>query len=180
MCRILESPRENRQIPPIAKDLEWTHVADLPGEVYRHILASLVDRPIPRFTEPDQVVILSHYLAGGTRKIDGERRHGAAQVIHVEDQIGMQVRSLAPEHPADAWINQTILVPRRVDGFYARKLEIPQKVWLNKRREESAARSVDMDGNVQSGIQLQLIERRAQCADIFVVPGEGAAQHGDH
>ena len=139
-----------------------------------------MDGAIPGLAEPDEVVILGHDLARWAGEVDGQRGHCAAEVIDVEDQIGIEILKLAPDDPAHARIDQAVLVARSVDGFDAWQAKVPEQVRLEERRDEAAAGAIDVDGNVEAGLLLEAVESGAQRENVFVVSGKGAAEHGDH
>jgi len=99
VSRLPQLPRKDREVRSVAEQLERAEGGDLAGEMPGDVLASLVDSPVARLSEADQVVILSDDLAGRPREIDGERRHGAAEVIHVKDEVRVQIRCLPPDDP---------------------------------------------------------------------------------
>src|SRR5271154_1888140 len=71
-------------------------------------------------------------------------------------------------------------MPGSIDGFHPGQTEVPEQVRLHEGGEESAARSVDVDGDVQPGLSLQLVERHADLVDWFELQGEGDAEGNDH
>src|SRR5580698_5251812 len=68
---------------------------------------------------------------------------------------------------------------RRVDGFDAWQAEVPDKLGLNKGCEETSAGSIDVDGNVESGLCKKPIERDADLVHRLVLEGERDAERDD-
>ena len=106
-----KGPGQDGEIAPGRQHFKWAEFGDLAGKFDGHLLASLVDGAISGLAQPDEVVILGDDLARRPREVDGQGGHGAAQVIDVEDQIGIEILKLAPDDPAHAGIDQTILMP---------------------------------------------------------------------
>src|SRR5208337_1461299 len=148
-------------------------LGNLAGQFDGHLAARLMHGAIPGAAKPDEVVILRHDLAGGTREVDGQRGHCPAKVIDFEDQVFVEIGWLAPNDPAYAGIDQAVLVPRGVDGLDARQAEVPDEFGLDDRSDEAAACAIDMDRNIESGPGLKRIERCAQLLDILIMTGEG-------
>ena len=67
-----------------------------------------------------------------------------------------------------------------IDGFYPGQAEVPEQVRLHEGCEESAAGAVDVDGDVEPGLGLQLVERHADLVDRLELQGEGDAKGHDH
>src|SRR5579859_6462573 len=68
---------------------------------------------------------------------------------------------------------------RGVDGFDAGQTEVPEQIGLDERREEGAAGSIDVNGNVEAGACLQLVEGVADLFDRLELQGEGDAKGDD-
>src|SRR5690606_36825021 len=114
-------------------------------------------------------------LIARSRKIQSEVGEVAAEIVAVEDQLLGQFPLVSPDDPADPWIDQAILVSRRVDGFDAGESEIPNEFGLEERGDEASAGGIDMDGNVQALLCLELVEGFAEFLDVLVAAVEGAA-----
>ena len=71
-------------------------------------------------------------------------------------------------------------MPGSIDGFHPRQAEVPEQVRLHEGREESAAGSVDVDGDVEPGLGLQLVERDADLVDRLELQSERNAESNDH
>ena len=67
-----------------------------------------------------------------------------------------------------------------VDGFDARQAKVPEQVRLQERRDKAAAGAIDMNGDVEAGLFLKLVESGAERKHVLIVSGKGAAQHGDN
>ena len=48
---------------------------------------------------------------------------------------------------------------RGVDRLHARQAEVPLQVGVEERRDEAAGGAVDVDGDVEAGALLQVVER---------------------
>src|SRR5208282_4775259 len=95
-------------------------------------------------------------------EVDGEGRHLAAEVVHLEDEILRQVLRVAPDHPARAKRREAEFVARGRDRLDPRQAEVPYKVRRAERREERARRSIDVDVDVEALLGLKPVERVGQ------------------
>src|ERR1022692_1918552 len=148
--------------------------------MHRYVLASLMNGAIARLTQADQVIVLGDHLAGRPGEVDRQRGHGAAEVVHVEDQFRMQIRSLPPDDPPYARIYQSVLVTGRINRFDSGQPEVPPYVGVQKRSDEASARAIDMNRDVESGLFLQTVEGGAQGFHVLIVARVRTAHHSDH
>ena len=81
-------------------------------------------------------------------EVKGESWLVGAKVVYMEDEIFGKVFFTAPDCPADAGVDETVLVAANVDAPHERKAEVPLQLWVYERRDETAARRVHMDGCV--------------------------------
>ena len=110
--------------------------------------------------EPQQQVVLRDHGAAGTGKVEREVRHVAAEIVHPEHELVGQARAVAPYHPADAERGETELVSGGVDGNDSGDVEAPFKLGKGEGGNESTRGTVNMDGDVQAGSLLQVIDWR--------------------
>jgi hypothetical protein len=135
--------------------------------------------PVSLEAEAQEVVVLGDHLRAGTREVEREGRHVVAEVVDPEDEVIGKRLCVAPDDPADARVDESVLVPRRVDRCDAGQAEVPLEVGVDERRDEGAGRAVDVDGNVEPGPLLQLVERRADLRDRLVRAVERRAEDRD-
>ena len=103
----------------------------------------------------------------------------AAEVVDVEDKFFGEVVLFSPQSPADAQRRETELMARGVDGFHARKAEVPHELRLDEGREKCAAGSVDVDGDVEASLFGEPVEREANLVDGLVLERESDAERDD-
>ena len=176
-----QAPGHGRDAAPaVVDDVERSHFSKLLAKIAGRIVTGLLDPAIALAPETQEIVILGDDLAAGTREIQGEGGHVAAQVIDPEDQVLGQLLGIAPDHPANAQGRQPELVAGGVDGFHARQPEIPEEIGIVEGGEKAAAGGVDMHGNVQARIGLQLVQRLTDLGHGFVLAGVGHAQGRHH
>ncbi len=138
-----------------------------------------MDAPVAGAAEPEEQVVLGDDLAAGAGEVEGEGRHVAAEVVHVEDELlGQQVGG-APHDPADAEGREPVLVPGGVDGGDARQPEVPHHVGVEEGGDEAAAGPVHVDRDVPAVLGLDPVEFRCDLGDGLVVAGVGDADDGD-
>ena len=130
--------------------------------------------------ETEEVVVLRDNLSAWSREIQGEGWHVATEIIDVEDQILRQIGLLSPDHPPRSERRQAEFVTRSIDRLDPRETEVPHQIRRAEWSEESAAGRVDVDGNIQAGASLQIVECGGDRGDRFVVPCECHAERGHH
>ena len=124
---------------------------DLRGQLDGHVAAGLLDPPVALEAEAQERVVLGHDLRARAREVQGEGAHVAAQVVDVEDQVFGQDLLVAPDHPADAGVDQAVLVARGADAGHPRQAEVPGQVGLQERGDHRARGPVDVDRDVDPG-----------------------------
>ena len=125
----------------------------------RHFAHLLESARVPRATEPNEVVVLRDYLIPRPREVERERRHVAAQVVDVKDQIFREIFMRAPNHPTDSGIHQAVLVARDVDRLHERQAEVPLQIRIQEGSHETAASRVDVHRNVVACLCVVLDQR---------------------
>ena len=100
----------------------------------------------------DEVVVLrqNHRRAGG--EVQREGGVGLAEVVLLEHQVLGEVGLLSEDQPADAGVDEPELVPGDVDGTDLLEAEVPFRVWVEERPDETAARAVDVQGDVKAAL----------------------------
>lgn len=93
-----------------------------------------------------------------------------------------QVALVSPDDPANTSVHKTELVAAGVDGFDARKLEVPLFAGLGVREwsNEASGRSIDVNGNVVAGLLLKGIQNVVNLLYRLVVTCVRAAQDYKH
>ena len=115
----------------------------------------------------------------GPREVQRERRHVAAEVVDVEDEVLRQRLLVAPDRPADAGVDEPVLVAGGVDRLHPLEPEVPLQLGLDERRDEAARGAVDVHGHVQARVALELVERGGDLADRLVAAVERRAEDRD-
>ena len=163
----------------VVNDPEGPEPGDLLCEVLAQGITFSLDFAIAFFAEAQEVEVLADNFSAGARKVERECGHVAAEVIHVEDQLLGKVVLLAPKRPADAQRGQTKLMAGGIDGFHAGQAEVPEEVRLGEGRQKGAAGPVDVDGDVESRLGMQLVEGHADRVHRLELEGECDAEGDD-
>lgn len=71
----------------------------------------------------------------------------------MEDELFRQVFLAPPDDPPNAGVHQTILVAAHVDALDERQPEVPLQLRVEERRNEPAARRIDVDRSVPTALQ---------------------------
>ncbi len=175
----LHPEREHRNGAAVAQELEVPHRGDASREEGGRITQRFHDAAVAGAPQAQEVVVLPHHLVSGPREVEREGRHVAAEVVHVKDQIGGQLRLVAPHHPPDAGIDQPVLVAAHVDRLHERQPEIPGELRVQERCDEPAAGGVDVDGHLPPGLPVLLHEGAVQVLDGLVLTRVGGAEDAD-
>jgi hypothetical protein len=69
------------------------------------------------------LVVLSDNLAGATREVEGEGGLVGAEVVDVEDEFLREVFGVAPDDPADAGVDEAVLVSVIISLRFRRSVE---------------------------------------------------------
>ena len=145
----------------------------------RDVLGALHHLAVALASEDREHEVLSDHLASRAREVERERRHVAAEVVDVEDQVLRKRLRVAPDRPADPRVDESVLVARGVDRLDARKAEVPLEVGLDERRHEPARGRVDVERDVQTLVGLELVERAGDLLDRLVAAVERRAENRD-
>src|SRR5581483_12496895 len=87
IARVLECEGKNRDITAITDQFKWSHFGNVPGEIERDFLASLLNTCISVSSQAQKVIVLRHNLTSWPGEVNGERRDLISQIIHREDQL---------------------------------------------------------------------------------------------
>ena len=172
--------RHHGQVPAVRDDVELRHLAQGVGDVHGHVLAGLLDRAVALLAEAEELEVLQDDLGAGPREVQRERGHVTPEVVHVEDQVVRQERRPAPQHPADARIDETELVARRLDGDHPLQAEVPHQVRLQEGGDEAARGGVDVHRHGDAGPRLVVVEGRADLLHRLVAAVHRRADDGHH
>ena len=155
------------------------HLADLAGEEHRDILRCLLHLVVAVPAEAEEQVVLQQHLGARTREVQGEARHVPAEVGDVEDELLRQVVDRAPDHPAEAGVDEPVLVGGGADRRDALDAEVPFEIGLQEGRDHAARCPVDVDRDVQAGVGLDPVERLGDLGDRLVHARVGDAHDRD-
>ncbi len=124
----------------------------------------LDDRGVAAAAEAHEVVQLGLDHGRAAREVERERRLGAAEVVDAEDEILGQLRSVAEDQPADARVDEAVLVPGRVDRGHLLEAEVELEVRLGERGDERTTSAVDVQRHVPA---LLLLDPHEQVVDLL-------------
>ena len=174
----LEPERHQRELLEVLADhLEATALAEVGREhtcVRLHLLHHVGVALAP---EPDEVVVLRQHHRGTRGEVQRERRVGLAEVVLVEDQVLGEVGLLAEDQPADARVDEAVLVAGDVDRPDLLELEVPLRVGVEEGPDERATGAVDVHRYVETLVGLQVEEQLVDPDDVVHVAGERGAEH---
>ena len=86
---------------------------------------------------------------------------------------------VAPDDPADTWVDEAVLVARAVDRLDPPDPEVPVEIGVEERCDHRAGRAVDVDGHVHVSRRLERVERASDPCDVLVGAVVGRAEHRD-
>ena len=176
---VLQLEGEHRQLVAPRDQLERPELGDLRRQPRGDVARVALHLPVAVEAEAEEVVVLRDDLGAGPREVEREGRHVVAEVVDPEDQVGGQRVGVAPDDPADARVDEPVLVAGGVDRGDARQAEVPDEVGVDERRDERARGAVDVDGDVEARLRLELVERLADLLDRLVGAVEGRAEDRD-
>jgi hypothetical protein len=128
----------------------------------------------------DELVVLRDDLAGALGEVERERGLVGAEVVDVEDEFLRQVLLAAPDAPADAGVDEAVLVAADVDALDQRQAEVPLQVRVQEGRDEAAARRVHVDGRLPPGLPVLGLEQVVEQLHVLELAVErGAQDRGD-
>ena len=123
----LQREGEHGQLVAARQELERPELRDLGREARRHLARVALDSPVAVEAEAEEVVVLRDDLGAGPREVQREGRHVVAEVVDPEDQVLGQRLRVAPDDPADARVDEPVLVARRVDRGHPRRAGSPSR-----------------------------------------------------
>ncbi len=92
----------------VAKGLEGV------GQVVRGAGEVVHDGAVALLAQPDQLVVLADDLAGSLGEVESEGRLVGTEVVDVEDELLGEILGGAPDDPADAGVDETVLQSPRL------------------------------------------------------------------
>src|SRR5215217_545144 len=136
--------------------LETTHLLQLFGQHSRVLLHVLHHVAVAGATVADEVVVLrqNHGRAGG--EVQRKCGVGLAEVVLLEDEVSVEVGSLPEDQPPDARIHEPELVSRDIDRVHLLEAKVPFRMWVKERPDESTARAVHVQGDVEVAFRFDL------------------------
>jgi hypothetical protein len=93
----------------------------------------------------NKLVVLRDDLAGAFGEVKCEGGLVGAEVVDVEDELVGQVLLVAPDAPADAGVDEAVLMAADVDALDPGETEVPLQLRVEEGRDEAAARRVNVD-----------------------------------
>lgn len=168
----IKTERDERQTAAlaIAHDQE-SHTLEGCGEGVSDAGEVKHDGAVSVLAEADELVVLADNLGGALREVEGEGGLVGAEVVDVEDEFLGEELGVTPDDPADARVDESVLVARDVDADDVGKAEIPFQFGDDEGRDETAGRGVDVDG----GVKAALVEEVVDGLCVFVLAGVGGA-----
>src|SRR4051812_2058737 len=112
----LQREGDDGQVRAVGDDMELGHAGQRSGDVQGDVLAGLLDHPVALAAQPQELEVLQHDLGARAGEVQREGGHVAAQVVDVEHQVLGQELLASPDHPADARVDQAVLVAGGLDG----------------------------------------------------------------
>ena len=111
-----------------------------------------------------------------------EREGGlvGAEVVDVEDEVLGQVLLAAPDAPADAGVDEAVLVAADVDALHPRQPEVPLQLRVQERRDEPAAGGVHVDGRPPTGLRVLHLQQVVEQLHVLELAVERGAQDRGH
>ena len=122
----------------------------------RVVLHLLHDVGVTLAAQADEVVVLRQHHRGARGEVQRERGVGLAEIVLVEDQVLGEVGLLPEDQPADARIDQPVLVSRDIDRTHLLEPEVPLRLGIEERPHETAAGAVDVHRDVQVPLPLDI------------------------
>ena len=129
------------------------------------------DGAVSVLAKTDELVVLADNLGGALGEVEGEGGLVGAEVVDVEDEFLGEELGVAPDDPADAGVDEAVLVARDVDADDVGKAEIPFEFGDDEGGDEASGRGVDVDG----GVEAALVEEVVDGFCVFVLAGVGGA-----
>ena len=103
----------------------------------------------------------------------------AAEVVDLEHEVLGERLGVAPQRPADARVDEPVLMARGVDRLHPPQPEVPFEVGLDEGRDKPAGGGIDVQRDVDATLALEGVECRGDLLDRLVAAVERAAQHRD-
>jgi hypothetical protein len=168
----IQTERHERQPTALAitHDQE-SHILERCGEKVRDAGEVEHDGAVSVLAEADELVVLADDLGGALGEVEGEGGLVGAEVVDVEDELLGEELGVAPDDPADAGVDEAVLVAGDVDADDVGEAKIPFEFWDDEGGDEAAGGGVDVDG----GVEAALVEEVVDGFCVFVLAGVGGA-----
>ena len=137
---------------------------DVFGNLQRIILYFLVTLE----SQTDELIVLSQNLSGRTREVQADLSNVGTQIVDAEWHFFGQVFFAFPANPAKSRIYQTELMTRYTDRKYPFQTEIPLRVRIEERKNETTTGGIYVDRNVITGFGVVSVESFVQCFNVIV------------
>ena len=144
-----------------------------------HVQGALLDLLVALEAVAHEDVVLADDLRGRATEVDGHGGLLAAEVADPEDQVLGQGLLRTPHDPADARVDQAVLMAGGRDGPDVGKAEVPLELGLDERGDHGAGRAVDVDADRHLGRLVVLGQSGVDALDVIVAAGVGDAEQGD-
>ena len=134
------------------------------GYVHRILLHLLVTVE----AQADEVVVLTQNLRRRTREVEPYLRDVGAQIVDAERHLFGQILLVLPDDPAQARIDQSVLVARRGDRPHPFEAEVPLHLRIEERQDETSRRRIDVDRNIVSRLLVVGVQLAVESLDVVV------------
>jgi hypothetical protein len=159
---------------PTGRHDEEAQLLQLGGEVVGCAGEVHHDGAIATLAKADELVVLTDDLRGALREVEGEGCLVGAEVVDVEDELFGEELGGAPDHPADARVDEAVFVAGDVDADNALEAEVPLERGVNEGDDEAAGCSVHVDWDVDVFGDEEVVD----FLDVFVFASVGCAEDG--
>ena len=166
-ARVVQLERHDRYRRTVCQDVDLFFLGDLPGKPLGCARQRLHDVGVAGAPESQEVVVLADDLIAGTREVESEGGHVAAEVIDAEHQVLGEVLLATPDHETDSGISESVLVPADVDRNHARHPEVPFHIGMQERQYKTTTGRVDVDRDVRAAIGRELVQSGGDLFDRF-------------
>lgn len=141
----------------IAHDQE-AHVLEGGGEQVSDAGEVEHDGAVSVLAEADELVVLADDLGGALGEVESEGGLVGTEVVDIEDELLGEELGVAPDDPADAGIDEAVLVAGDVDADDVGEAEIPFQLGDDEGRDETTGCGVDVDGGVETALVEEVVD----------------------
>lgn len=168
----IETERHEWQTTALAiAHYQETHIFEGGGEHVGHAGEVEHDGAVSVFAEADELVVLADDLGGALGEVEGEGSLVGTEVVDVEDEFLGEELGVTPDDPADAGVDEAVLVPGDVDADDVGETEVPLEFGDDEGRDETTGSGVDVD----RGVEAALVEEVVDGFCVLVLAGVGGA-----